>query len=87
MAEGYVDETGRIRWAEEPVVELTLAEPERDGGGGDDDEDGEDEEDDSEAFYRIAVASSRASDTGRGEIGGRRPLWARRLQIGRLPGP
>jgi hypothetical protein len=30
MAEGYVDETGRIRWALEPDVERTQAGPGRD---------------------------------------------------------
>ena len=43
MAEGYVDESGRIRWAEEHDLEELAVPPGREDAG---DEEGEDEGDD-----------------------------------------
>jgi hypothetical protein len=47
MAEGYVDESGRIRWAEEHDLEELAVPPGREGEG-ERDEDEDDEDDDDE---------------------------------------
>jgi len=65
MAEGYVDESGRIRWADQSeLAELTLEGTDR---GDDDEQDNEEEEEDSEGVSGGAVAKPRvaAAATGR----------------------
>jgi hypothetical protein len=51
MAEGYVDENGRIRWAEEHDLE-ELALPVHVGAGDDEDEQDDDEDDEGDAFVQ-----------------------------------
>jgi len=66
MAEGYVDESGRIRWADQSeLAELTLEGTDR--GDDDDEQDNEEEEEDSEGVSGGAVAKPRvaAAATGR----------------------